>query len=54
MKRALASIVAALWVCGLAWIAGFDFNERGFDALFVAGVAVVVGVFTYLIPIWSK
>lgn len=54
MKRWIASIAAALVVCGLAWLGGFDFNERGVDALFVAGFALYVAGFTYFFPSWSK
>lgn len=54
MKRLLASIAAALVVCALAWIGGFDFNERGFDALFVAFYALLAAGLTYICPIWSN
>lgn len=44
MKRALCSIGAGLIVCGLAWVAGFDFTERGYTAFCVA-VASLWAVF---------
>lgn len=52
MKRVLASIAVALVVCFMSWAAGFDFNERGLDALMTAYVALCAAGLTYIA--WSK
>ena len=52
MKRIACSIFAGLAVCAMAWICGFDFNERGFTAFFVAYVSACAALMTYLFPNW--
>lgn len=53
MKRLACSICAALTVCLLSWLGGFDFNERGGAALLVGYFSLGAGVLTYLIPGWE-
>jgi hypothetical protein len=48
MKRIIASILAALVVSALAWIAGFDFDARGRDAFSVALLALSAAIFAYI------
>lgn len=54
MKRILCSIGAGLIACLLAWLSGFDFNERGVDTLFVAIYALIFAGFAYAYPGWEE
>lgn len=54
MKRIACSIFAGLAVCAMAWIGGFDFNERGFIAFFVAYVSACAALMTYWFPNWKE
>lgn len=54
MKRITCSIAAAGLVCLLAWLSGFDFNERGGTALLVAYLTLVTGGATYFFPGWTE
>ena len=47
MKRITAAIAAAAFVCGLAWVGGFDF-ERGPMALMLAIPAIWAAVAAYM------
>lgn len=46
MKRKHAQlilpVITALWVLGGAYVAGFDFDQRGFNAFFVYFMATAV------------
>jgi hypothetical protein len=53
-KRLTATILSAIGVCVMAWIAGFDFDERGATAFFVAAFAIVFPIFVYTCPLWSN
>lgn len=49
MKAFFVSVfVVALVLLG-AWIGGFDFNERGPDALVLSVLALLAGVYAYII-----
>lgn len=52
--RYLMSILSGLFVCFLAWCGGFDFNERGAGAFFVALYSVSAVGFVYTYPGWKK
>lgn len=54
MKRLVASVCIALIIPALAWLAGFDFNERGVSALFTAVGASFTFVAAYSYPFWPK
>lgn len=49
-RPVLAAAVAALVVLSLAWIAGFNFNERGINAFFVAYIALWLAALAYFFP----
>lgn len=53
-KRVLTSLLAGAVVCGMAWIGGFDFNERGDKALITTLFALWVSVMVYAYPGWSE
>lgn len=53
MKRIVVSLLVSALVPALAWIGGFDFDERGFIALFVCLYAIGAFVFTYAWPGWD-
>ena len=42
MRRVLAAIAGASIGLSLAWLAGFDFNERGLGALVVALISLIL------------
>jgi len=52
MRILCTIIVTTLEIAG-AWISGFDFNERGFLALFVYLVALIFAALTYFFPAWT-
>jgi hypothetical protein len=47
MKRIVRSIFAVAIVCAFAWIAGFDFDERGVNAFFTAFLAASIALIFY-------
>ena len=54
MKRILASLLAGLIVLVLAWLAGYDFNERGSKA-FTCGIVVLMAIgMVYSYPGWKE
>lgn len=50
VRRALAAIAAIAAVCLLSWIGGFDFNERGASAFFIAYLSITFGVVAAAFP----
>lgn len=52
MKRILWSAAVIPLVCGVAWLFGFDFNERGTNAGFVALWSIMLAIFVYACPLW--
>lgn len=54
MKRIVYSVLAALGVCALAWLMGYDFDERGGQAVGTALAAIGVAGFIYSCPLWDK
>ena len=48
-RAILAGAVAATGVCVLAWLSGYDFNERGPTALIVGMLVVWAGWAAWLI-----
>lgn len=53
MKRVICALLAASIVCGLAWLWGFDFNERGDTAIVVAYLALAASGVVYFFPGWK-
>lgn len=49
-RRVFAALAAVAVVCAMAWIAGFDFNERGAAAFAVAFIAVMYGALAASYP----
>lgn len=47
MKRLACGVGAALAFCGIAWLFGFDFDERGTNAGFVALYCLIFGGAAY-------
>lgn len=43
VRRVIAAVATAAAICALAWLHGFDFNERGTEALVVAYLSVWFG-----------
>lgn len=54
MKRIICTIAAVALVSALAWVGGFDFNERGEAAVIVSMFAVFAAAFVYGYPGWDK
>ena len=54
MKRLAASLGAALTVCFLFWVSGFDFDERGFFAFLCAWCSLGAGAMVYVCPLWEE
>ena len=52
--RYLISLLSGLIVCFLAWCGGFDFNERGSAAFFVAYFSLFIMGVVYSFPGWNK
>ena len=48
----MVSLLSAVIVCVIAWIGGFDFNERGGPAALVTISALFVFGWIYFCPIW--
>jgi hypothetical protein len=48
MKPIIAALVAALTVCLLAWLLGFDFDKRGLAAFTVAIYALFFAIVVYI------
>jgi hypothetical protein len=53
MKRIACALGSGLLVCLFAWLAGFDFNERGFKTFVVAYSAVSFMALVYFFPNWK-
>lgn len=47
MRRWIAAVAAALFVCALFWLGGYDFNQRGGIALLAGGLSVVAGMWAW-------
>jgi hypothetical protein len=54
VKRALWSLAVAASVPALAWVGGFDFNERGYVAFMVALYTPAAGLSVWFFPSWKK
>lgn len=50
MTKIQKAIIAGLVVLLGAWIAGFDFNERGWSALLVYYLTLLAMALTYFFP----
>lgn len=48
-KRIFITACAPIAVCSLAWLAGFDFDRRGFNAFMVAYIAFFSTCFAWVI-----
>jgi len=51
MKRLVQPLVICAASALLAWLAGFDFNERGFDVALWSGVTGLLAGLAYFVPI---
>ena len=47
MRRWIAAVAAALFVCALFWLGGYDFNQRGEIALLVGLLSGFAGVWAW-------
>jgi hypothetical protein len=54
VKRIIFSGAAIGLVLGLAWVGGFDFNERGVMAFGVSALALWIGAWAYYLADESK
>jgi len=52
MKRIAWTIGLAALVPVMAWLLGFDFNERGLAAFLTACMTLAAALMTYTCPIW--
>ena len=50
----IATILSILFVLLSAWLAGFDFDTRGFIAVYIFAKSIGVGFFTYHYPGWDN
>lgn len=53
IKRIAVSCLCVVFVPIGAWVAGFDFNERGFEALFIYFFCLSVFAFVFICPYWD-
>jgi hypothetical protein len=51
-KRVTSTIAAFLFGVSMAWIGGFDFNERGSGAFLTFGIITWLTGFVYFMPPW--
>ena len=54
MKRVLVSLASAMIVPIGFWLAGWDFNERGGQALFCYVFTVLIAGIIYSYPGWDE
>lgn len=47
--RLLKTIGAALFCCFGAWVAGFDFSQRGVEAFIVLCIGTSVSIFVFIV-----
>ena len=50
IKRAAAGASTIAFVCLVAWVGGFDFNERGNDAALLVALCAVLGGYAAAYP----
>jgi hypothetical protein len=53
MKRILVSLLAGCGALFLAWVGGFNFNERGAAAFWSTVFTIFVVLSVYMAPIWE-
>lgn len=48
IKQLFAAIVAASLVCFMAWLAGFNFDQRGENAFWIGFISIVLGSVAFM------
>jgi hypothetical protein len=54
MKRILASLASACISPAFAWVAGFDFDHRGFEAVAALAGTIFFFGWQFAAPWWEK